>query len=304
VIVTKKLEKITVGLINVTDVTKNADLSLGVSETVIKRVNDVTEKYGNIFYVVVGKSSESCLYKIIKGQEVIDALKKNKIKKVQAIIINLDSEIEQIEIALVLSTVNYSIGALAQGVMIRELVKSGKNLRQVSKIVGFSKSWLSKRQSLAEKMSDPVKKLLQEGALTPSTAEQVIMLPVKDQLPFATQVMNHSITKERVSNLVALYNDPSTPDILKRNIIENPLGVELTRPIKTRKSRKSKETGDHLDKLFSCAINIIGEVTNRLSKPASEDMMKYETHIIALEKSAKALVNVVNTVRLAISTME
>lgn len=264
-----------VEMVKVSQLTKNVDLSYGFSEGQVKKLSKIIFHYGDICPLIVIQAKDEGMYKILKGQDVYEAAKINKLKKVQVLILTNIGEFDDKLIPLSLSMLKSEIGAIAQGVIVNQLIKDhGFILETLSKHCGVSKSWLCKRQSLANNLVDAVKTFVSEGKIAPRTAEEIAKLPPEKQAHFAAKVIEHGMAKDRASELVRLYRDSHTDESLRHRIINEPDSVKLIDHTLAKKPKKKAEKIPMtLSASIDFAIKAIENVKNQLSK-AGKDALR------------------------------
>jgi ParB/RepB/Spo0J family partition protein len=289
---------VSVEMVLVSQLTKNLDLSYGFSEGQVKKLTKIIGHYGDICPLIVVQTEDEGMYKILKGQDVYEAAKKNKLKKVQVLILKNISEFDDKLIPLTLSMLKSEIGAIAQGVIINQLIKDhGFTLEILSEHCGVSKSWLCKRQSLAVSLDKEVKDLVSEGKIAPRTAEEIAKLPPGCQARFASEVIKNSISKDRASELVKLYKDSHSDESLRQRIINDPNSVSLMDHERdTKKKKKEEKVPMTLNKSIQHAINAIENVKNQLSKAGKTTLSPLLRDVWLLGKIAGELANLASTV--------
>ena len=125
------------------------DLALGVDKKEVERVEKLLVDYGAVVPQVAVKSSDKNFYKLIFNLSMVEALKNIKISEFPIIVASTKDATDEKLLALRLSLLGRGPGALAQGEMLKSLVgEGGYSLGQLSKELGMSKPWLSKRVSL------------------------------------------------------------------------------------------------------------------------------------------------------------
>ena len=280
-----------VEMVEVSQLTKNVDLSYGFSEGQVKKLSKIIFHYGDICPLIVIETEDKGMYKILKGQDVYEAAKINKLKKVKALILTNIGEFDDKLIPLSFSVLKSEIGAIAQGVIINQLIKDhGFFLENLSKHCGVSKSWLCKRQSLANNLVDSVKKFVCEGKIAPRTAEEIAKLPPEKQAHFAGKVIEHGMAKDRASELVRLFRDSHTDESLRQRIINEPDSVSLIDHTLAKKPKKKAERIPMtLNKSINYAINAIENVKNQLSRAGKDALLPLSNDVRLLGAKAGEL---------------
>jgi ParB family chromosome partitioning protein len=215
----------------------NQILALSVEKRDVERCEDVIREYGLLTPPVVGSFGNGGRI-VLSGECEMLALRGMGIKSVDAVTIPINEE-EAPKISLLISMLKKNPNAISEGLMLNELLKGGKyNQYQMGNLFGKSKSWVSKRISLVTRLKSAVCELVTKKQLCPHSAQEISRLPQEVQHEFAARVVQEGLPKSAVETLVSSFNNPNTPDCLKKQIIEHP-GHAIEKIIK-EKSVKSK----------------------------------------------------------------
>ena len=145
------------------------------------------------------------------------------------------------KLALLLSTVQEEGGPLSEGTFIDALVtRYGVERRELMTLLKKSKSWISKRQALAQKLSEEVKGMVKDGTICARAAEEISKLPPHVQFPFACAAARDGLNKTNVGELVGLYRREDTGEALRETILNSPLTVLDMTDVKRIPRRKEK----------------------------------------------------------------
>jgi ParB/RepB/Spo0J family partition protein len=228
--------------IGIRQIEKSVDLVIGVPRKDIDKYEKVVSAYGNVAPAIVAASGD--MYSLIDGHARLEAYARAGINDIPAVIARTDSEAEQLKLSLLLSASREQGGAMSEGAIIEKLIKGhGYTLGEISRIVGRSKAWLSKRQTMARNLSPPIKDMIIKGAVCTRTAEEISKLPREEQVTFATNVVREALNKDDVSRLVKLYRSPEATLELCRAVIESPVEALLACP-KVEKPRVTYAKND------------------------------------------------------------
>lgn len=201
---------------------KNPALSLGVSQKEVAKHKKVAAAYGNIMPVIVAAPVNGG-HLIMGGCARLEACAQLGIKEVPAVMSHAADETEQLKLSLMLSALREEGGALPEGVLISRLVNEcGTTPRELVKLLGKSKAWVSKRMSLAQNLSETVKGMVADGTLCPRSAEEVAKLPPEVQAEFAANAVNTGLNKNEVSQLVRRYKHAACADA-RNEVVKSPL---------------------------------------------------------------------------------
>lgn len=229
------------------------------------------------------------MYTIVKGHHIVNLAKPLCIKELPSIVLNDTNSLNNKLLTLNMSIINDNIGALAQGALIEELINNcNLSLGELSKRLGKSKSWLSKRMSLKQNLSDNVKPLLHDNSLHPRTAEEIAKLPKETQEKFAYSVIKEQISKDVVTKLVRLYNDKNTSDETKKRIIDDPLSISLMPPtVPTDKREPNKPQS--IDERLNIALGNVKNITSYLERLGARELSPYWKKVELLSKHIDTL---------------
>ena len=240
--------KTSIALVKPGQLVGNEELSLGVNRKSVDRAKNLLDDFGAVLAPVVRPLEGQSMFKVLYNQNALKAMKEVHITEIPVVIADAINKKDERILSLKLSRQRNDLDALAQGSLIDSLIQDeGYTLCHLSMIIGVSKSWLSKRQSLARNLSDPVKGLVSSEALSPRSAEEVAKLPAAAQLGFATKVIRDALPKDRIAKLVAMHNDPLTTDEIRGMILDNPSGVPLVKRPKPAKARVRPDGDEKLD---------------------------------------------------------
>jgi len=229
------VKKNVVCTIGIRQIEKSVDLVIGVPQKDIDKYGKVVSAFGNVAPAIVAASGG--MYSLIDGYARLEAYARAGVNDIPAVIARTESEAEQLKLSLLLSASREQGGALSEGAVIEKLVKKhGYALGEISSIVGRSKSWLSKRQTMARNLVPPLKDMIISGAVCTRTAEEISKLPQEEQVTFATNIVKEALNKDDVCRLVKLYRSPEATLEICRMVIESPTEALLACP-KTEKPR-------------------------------------------------------------------
>ena len=210
--------------LKVGEIEKNPILALSTSEKDVERYGRVTKTYGSVTSAIVGQSGNA--YRILAGQAGLEACTNNGIQDMPVIVTEISTEAEQMKLALLLSTVRQEGGALSEGAFIDALITHhGVTRRELMKLLIKSKSWISKRHSLALRLTDHVKGMVKDGVICARTAEEIAKLPEDEQILFAGNVIRDGLSKTDVGQLVRHYTREEPGSALRDTILKSPLAA-------------------------------------------------------------------------------
>jgi ParB/RepB/Spo0J family partition protein len=235
--------------VGIRQIEKSVDLTIGVPQKDIDKYVKVVSVFGNVAPAIVADNNGT--YSLIDGHARLEACVRAGIDKIPAVVADTGSEADRLKLSLLLSASREQGGALSEGAIIERLVREyGFALGEISRIVGRSKAWLSKRQTMARNLTAPLKDMIIRGVVCTRSAEEISKLPQEEQLLFATNVVRDGLNKEDVCRLVKLYRSPSATPGLCRAVINAPseallacTKIEKPRAVYAKKSDAARLCG-------------------------------------------------------------
>jgi ParB/RepB/Spo0J family partition protein len=230
--------------LDIRQIEKSAILTLGMSDKDVRKYEKVASSFGSVTPAIVGETDKG--YRVLDGQAKLMAYAHAGIDEVPVIVAQADGEAGQMKLALLLSTIREEGGAISEGIFIDKLItQHGVTRQELTQLIGKSKAWLSKRQSLACNLSDAVKDMVRTGAICARTAEEIVKLPKDKQAVFSANVVQDALSKSDVEHLVKIYRDKQTSDSCRNAILTAPLTVlpvtEKKQPIRRQDKRSESE---------------------------------------------------------------
>ena len=280
--------------IGIRQIEKSVDLVIGVPQKDIGKYEKVVSAFGNVAPTIVAANGD--MYCLIDGQARLEAYERAGVNDIPAVVAQIDGEAEQLKLSLLLSASREQGGVLSEGAIIEKLVKEhGIALGELSRIVGRSKAWLSKRRTMAHNLATPLKGMIISGAVCARTAEEISKLPQDEQVAFAANVVRDKLNKDEVHRLVKLYRSPEATLELCRAVIESPSDALLACP-KVEKPRvacyKSSD-GARMHRTAYYAINLLeclGKMICAADEAALNAVME---HLLKLKRKMKAVSNLI-----------
>jgi ParB family chromosome partitioning protein len=223
----------------------NEKLGISVHEDDIQMCQNIIEQYGMLTPPVVGLFPDGQKM-LLSGECEFLTLKKMGLKEMTTVNIPVEEK-DTSKVSLLISTLKKSPNAISEGLLVEEILNTEEyNQYNLGKLLGKSKSWVSKRLSLVSRLDLAVRDLVIQKSLCPNSAQEIAKLPTEKQHAFAVKVANESIPKSVVETLITSYRNEKTPDGLKEQILEKPLeSIGHIMEIKSVKTSKDKKTSKH-----------------------------------------------------------
>jgi len=275
--------------LKVGEIEKNPILSLGTSEKDVEKYGRVARAYGNVAPAVVGKSGKA--YRILAGQARLEACAHHGIREIPVSIAEVSDEVEQMKLALLLSTVREDGCPLSEGAFIDALVTHhGVTRRELMKLLRKSKSWMSKRQSLTSRLSEIVKAMVRDGLICARTAEEIAKMPCDVQALFADIVVRDGLNKTQAGRLVALYTREDVDSAMQCAILETPLAVLDACPVGLSVRRREKRgLAERIAGSAGFIIRMAGELKSLLAKADTQSIAMASDHLCDLHVAVAEL---------------
>lgn len=272
---------------------KNPSLVNAIPSNRYKRIKESIQDFGQIYPIIVAKTDSNALYNTIKGHVIVEISDQLGIGEVNSIIIdNLDLAQQRL-LSLKMSLFNDNIGPIDQGALIEDLLTNhNMTMTKLSKFIDKSSSWISKRLSLKNKLSPTIHDLIRDNSIAPRTAEELTKLPKEEQDRFAANIVGSGLSKDIVTKLVSLYNDPNTDNELKNKIINDPLNIKLLDYEKPKKEITYNNTDEISKTIFKCRFNI-EQLIDLINQDL--DIKIFEQKIKQIIKLANTLIEIINT---------
>jgi len=257
---------------------KNRMLSLSITQTQKALCEQSIRQYGLLTPIVLMENPSGDLL-TLAGENELEILKEMNIAKADVFVTKLKNRKDTCKAILLLSSLQKGLNPLSEGLILRELMKSGGHTQQeLAASLLKSKSWVSKRLSLAEGLSENVAEMVLAKKLCSASAQEIARLPRGVQHHFALEVYTKAIPKAKVERLVAAHNSKTTPQAVKTEIIKNPALAAQTLNPPTLKQRTAVK--DDIPSRFDAAIRLlfklVGEMEAYLAGMTGEEIKRYE----------------------------
>ena len=216
-------------------------------------------QYGQVTPVVVGQPTGS-KYEMVDGFKRYRAGKKLGLKSLSCRV--LKGKDRALKSAMLyLNTQISSIGDLEQGMIIQSFYKEdGLSQVEIGKLLGRHKSWVSRRLSLVERLSDEVIEQMRLGLVSSSIGRELALLPCGNQRGALKTLQKYRFTVRETARLVSqLMNQPAWNHETILNFPEEILSARQSpRPKKSVMDSLTKFYGDlsTIERLCTgCAAN-------------------------------------------------
>ena len=117
---------------------------------------------------------------------------------------------------------NQTMETWEEALILRDLLeKHDVDHRQLAKLTGHSRSWVSRRLSLISKVDQEVSSLIRMGALTSSHARALMRLPRGNQMAIARIIMSLGLSTRMSDRLIDAFLEAEDAD-QQQQILDNP----------------------------------------------------------------------------------
>jgi transcriptional regulator with XRE-family HTH domain len=276
-------------------VKSNIILDIGTDGSEAQKLGKLTERWGN-FIQILGWKKDG-FYINVDGQAKLNALKNSDFKSVNITVMPFKTEDEAIMFTLLWSSVNKELNNINTSMLIKQLLEHGITRKQIMEELGVSKSWLSKKECLANNLNENIVQLVINNSLHPSKAEAIARLPKDEQVDFSNKASDKRITKANIEKLVSTYNNNNTPDIVKLKILNNPEdAIDEINKNNSRKIRNKtqKNTLESFIKASRYLINQINEILQIIDVMNNEDVEICKNYSEDLSDQIKILISNLN----------
>jgi len=177
-----------------------------------KRMLASLERYGQMSPVVVCRVSSG-------GYELVDGFKRLRASRRICHLHTLRARVLEVgargakAAVLCLNWVSRSVSDMEEGWVVRALCREdGLTQVEVGQILGRDHSWVSRRLSLVERLSDEVQLQLRLGLITGTVGRELARVPRGTQERVLSAVVAHGLGSREVAGLVALLRESSPED--------------------------------------------------------------------------------------------
>lgn len=285
--------------IDVATVAGNKTLVAAMDRRSIERCKEAIEKLGIVQTPVVGATKDGKRL-LLSGQSELAALRELDVKKMDAIEIDaVGDEGAQAKLSLLLISLQEKPGALCEGLLLQEAVKSGVHRTEIQAMLGKSASWVSNRLSLVTRLDSKVYEMVRSGLFESRSAEEVARLPAEVQFAFAEIAMREGLAKSAIESLVAGYNDASCPEAVKTQILSNPRAAlkrmaDKRRAVSAGRPDRNKAPSEFVEEhIKSARLQVIALHRELISASAHE----FERNGDALMELGKNLLALLTAIR-------
>jgi ParB family chromosome partitioning protein len=221
-------------------------------------------------------------YQLIDGFKRYYAAEDLMIETLQCHVLEID--LSQAKVLLLsYNRCHQSMEALEEALVLRDLQQiHSMDQRSLAKLTGYSRSWVSRRLSLIEKMDEEVSSEIRMGVLTSSHARSLIKLPRGNQGEVTRVITTYRLTSRQSDTLVDAFLSAQDED-QQRYILTHPewvLGRDQEDPEEEPWDVRLSSYGNDLMQGVGYVIQSVHMMMRRLSDQRSGMLNLAEKMII------------------------
>ncbi len=185
-----------------------------------------------------------------------------------------------------------SMTVLEEGLVLRELVKTGLTQVEIAALCSRHKTWVSRRVGLVERLHPELLESMKLGMLHPGSARRLLSLPPGNQLEMSAVVQSARLGPRDTELLVSLWHRTKDP-AARRALLSEPRASLLKHHPETRRPPVDPRLSPEGQRLCRCLYRleaIATEASRRLrAPPAGKDLEILGNVLRAVERAASRL---------------
>lgn len=185
-----------------------------------------------------------------------------------------------------------SMTTLEEGLVLRELAKTGLMQAEIAALCSRHKSWVSRRIGLVERLHPELVESMKLGMLHPGSARRLLSLPPGNQLEMAAVVGSARLGPRDTELLVSLWYRTKDP-VARRALLSEPRASLVKHHPETRRPPVDPRLSPEGQRLCRCLHRleaIMTEASRRLrAPPPSKELAILGNMLRAAERAASRL---------------
>ncbi len=195
-----------------------------VNHSKIKQMEHSLSIHGQLQPLIVRRHEE--LFQIIDGLKRYYAAKNLSIESLQGRCLDVDLAQAKV-LVLRYNRTHQSMEAWEEALVLHDLkLHHGHDLDSLSRLTGYSRSWVSRRLSLIDKMDQGLSHEIKMGTLTGTHARELMRLPRGNQSSMAKVITVNQLSSRQSNTLVNAFLRAKNKDI-QNYILDHPRDVLL-----------------------------------------------------------------------------
>jgi ParB-like chromosome segregation protein Spo0J len=163
------------------------------------------ERYGQMTPVIVGEFAPNS-YEMLDGFKRLRGARALSMSELMARKLRLTLRAGKAAL-IQLNRVGKSINTMEEALVVHSLCREdGLSQVEIAVLLGRHKSWVCRRLSLIERLSDEARERIRLGLLPVSMGRELVRLPRGNQAPFLEAIRTHHLGCREVSKLIALLD--------------------------------------------------------------------------------------------------
>jgi ParB family transcriptional regulator, chromosome partitioning protein len=182
-----------------------------VNQSRVKQMEDSLALHGQLQPLIVRRLEDK--FQIIDGLKRYYASKNLSMKSLQGRCVDVDLTHAKV-LVLRYNRAHRSMEAWEEALVLHDLkLRHGHDLDSLSKLTGYSRSWVSRRLSLIEKMDKGLSHEIKMGTLTGSHARELMRLPRGNQCSMAGVIVSNQLSSRQSHTLVNAFLRAKNKDV-------------------------------------------------------------------------------------------
>ena len=193
-----------------------------------------------------------------------------------------------------------SMTSLEEGLVLRELTRTGLLQAEIAALCSRHKSWVSRRIGLVERLHPELLESMKLGMLHPGSARRLLSLPPGNQLEMSAAVQSARLGPRDTELLVSLWHRTKDP-AARRALLSEPRASLIKHHPETRRPPVDPRLSAEGQRLCRCLHRleaIATEASRRLrAPPPSKDLEILGNVLRAAERAASRLTTALGSAR-------
>jgi ParB-like chromosome segregation protein Spo0J len=193
-----------------------------------------------------------------------------------------------------------SMTVLEEGLVLREIVKTGLTQVEIAALCSRHKSWVSRRIGLVERLHPELMESMKLGMLHPGSARRLLSLPPGNQLEMSAVVQSARLGPRDTELLVSLWHRTKDP-AARRALLSDPRASLCKHHPETRRPPVDPRLSPEGQRLCRCLhrIEVVAtEASRRLRAPPPDKDLEILGNVLrAAERAASRLTTALGSAR-------
>jgi ParB-like chromosome segregation protein Spo0J len=200
-----------------------------------------------------------------------------------------------------------SMTTLEEGLVLREIAKTGLTQAEIAALCSRHKSWVSRRIGLVERLHPELVESMKLGMLHPGAARRLLALPPGNQLEMAAVIGSARLGPRDTELLVSLWHRTKDP-VARRALLSEPRASLLKHHPETRRPPVDPRLSPEGQRLCRCLHRLEAfamEASRRLrAPPPKKDLEILGNLLRAAERATSRLTTELGSARTVASAHE